>query len=319
MTIPNKKEKTKKTGLSAQPRWIEFPATRGVQDPVLYDAPLFAAGQFIREGSRGMTVTRRRTAIAVLALLPAVLLAGIRESKSFHRQAFVSPGQIVSVENVNGFVSAEAGQADSVGVTAEAEVRGRHRREVERILERIRINVETRTEGVFIEADVPKSRHADGFLGFLFGRRTQVNVTFHVRVPLRCRLALHTVNGEVHAIGIQGEVKLRSVNGNVSAEETAGTVDAATTNGCVRMNVAKLGAADRLVGRTTNGCVEVTLPEKGDADVTLSTVNGKVWTDFPVTLKWGISGKRIRGTIGKGGAEIRAETVNGEVRLMKAK
>jgi DUF4097 and DUF4098 domain-containing protein YvlB len=61
----------------------------------------------------------------------------------------------------------------------------------------------------------------------------------------------------------------------------------------------------------------VTLPTKLDADVDLSTVNGSVQSDYPLTLEGRIDPKHLHGTIGNGGLRLRARTVNGQIELRK--
>lgn len=51
--------------------------------------------------------------------------------------------------------------------------------------------------------------------------------------------------------------------------------------------------------------------------VDLSTVNGRVSTDFPITISGTLSPRRLRGTVGNGATRLRASTVNGSVTLRK--
>ena len=81
------------------------------------------------------------------------------------------------------------------------------------------------------------------------------------------------------------------------------------------MSCGRLNADDRISCHTTNGDASATVPANTEADVELSTVNGQVHCDLPVTVQGGISDRRIRGRIGQGGASIRLGTVNGNVRL----
>jgi hypothetical protein len=49
----------------------------------------------------------------------------------------------------------------------------------------------------------------------------------------------------------------------------------------------------------------------------MTTTNRSVRTDFPVTVQGRMSRRRLEATLGKGGPELRLETVNGDVRLRK--
>jgi hypothetical protein len=50
----------------------------------------------------------------------------------------------------------------------------------------------------------------------------------------------------------------------------------------------------------------------------MRTVNGRVSSDFPLTLSGRINPRHIRATVGKGGRRLRFSTVNGSVDLRKS-
>ena len=76
------------------------------------------------------------------------------------------------------------------------------------------------------------------------------------------------------------------------------------------------GSADRRP-RPDAGSVTVELPEQLDAEVEMTTVNGSLSADYPLTHQGRISPRRIRATIGQGGRRMEFKTVNGDVRLVK--
>jgi hypothetical protein len=49
----------------------------------------------------------------------------------------------------------------------------------------------------------------------------------------------------------------------------------------------------------------------------MTTVNGSLEADYPLTMQGRISPRRIRATIGQGGRRMEFKTVNGNVRLVK--
>jgi hypothetical protein len=263
---------------------------------------------------------KRRTGMfsAILLLTGAGLLfSEIRDSKTLHQQASLSQGKTVIVENRNGNVKALGWNKDSIDVVADVEVRSRSRRDLERTLESIRIKIEPKGDRLVVEADTPEAEGGSGFWDWVFGRRIQVSINFHIRVPERSDLNLETLNGNVRVNGVQGRLKLGSTNGNVEAEGVSGTVDAGTTNGNATVRCGTFGAVDHISCRTTNGDVSAVLSEKSEAEVDMSTVNGKVNSEFPVTIQGGISNNHIRGRIGPGGGMIHLSTVNGNARLSK--
>jgi DUF4097 and DUF4098 domain-containing protein YvlB len=59
------------------------------------------------------------------------------------------------------------------------------------------------------------------------------------------------------------------------------------------------------------------LPPDLEAEVQLSTVNGGIRSDFPVTTEGELSKHRLRGQIGSSSREVVLKTVNGNVSLLK--
>lgn len=66
--------------------------------------------------------------------------------------------------------------------------------------------------------------------------------------------------------------------------------------------------------RTSNGGVTLDIPQGYNAELETGTVNGGMEIDFPVTVQGRIN-RRIRTTLGRGGASIRAVTTNGGVKI----
>ena len=68
---------------------------------------------------------------------------------------------------------------------------------------------------------------------------------------------------------------------------------------------------------TVNGTVIVQVPDGADAELAMSTTNGSVQSDFPVTIQGRLNPRKLRATLGKGGPRLVMHTVNGDVRLRK--
>jgi hypothetical protein len=61
----------------------------------------------------------------------------------------------------------------------------------------------------------------------------------------------------------------------------------------------------------------VLLPAAFQGEVDSQTGNGKVMTDFPISVDGRLDSQHLRGTIGKGGPRIRLSTGNGDLELRK--
>ena len=144
-----------------------------------------------------------------------------------------------------------------------------------------------------------------------------VAVEFVVRLPRGVALGATTVNGSVHVAGASAPVVAVSVNGGVEARTTKGPVQAISVNGPVHATMQAFGDTGDVKVVTVNGSATVELPERLDADFDVTTVNGNISSDYPVTVQGKFVGKKLRGVVGAGGRDIKVTVVNGSIRLLK--
>jgi hypothetical protein len=255
---------------------------------------------------------RTRLAWAVAA---AILAAGPVAAEDFQWHGRVAAGKTVEIKGVNGAIDATAASGDEVEVTATK--RGRRSDPGS-----VRIEVVEHAEGVTICAVYPdvdgrrnECRAGDG--GHMNTRENDVNVHFTVRVPRGVGFSPRTVNGDVEAEGLEGDVSVRTVNGSVQVS-TTGRADAQTVNGSIRASAGRADWSGDAEFKTVNGSITVTLPPSTSADVRAETVNGTIETDFAMTVSGRLSRRRLSGTIGGGGRSLEMETVNGSITLKKS-
>jgi hypothetical protein len=258
-------------------------------------------------------------AAALLALAVATPGAAAEKEKrkaGWDWQGTVAPGNAVEIKGVNGGIDAQGTSGDKVVVTA---MRTGRRSDPEEV----KIEVVEHSGGVTICAVYPTSgtpnecRPGEG--GRMNVHDNDVNVEFKVQVPKGVRFIGRTVNGGIHARGIEADAEAHTVNGGIEVE-AAGTARAQTVNGGI---TARLGRADwtgTLDLKTVNGGIDVSLPASAAAEVNAATVNGDIETEFPLTVTGKFGHRRMKGTIGGGGAgrTLALETVNGGISLRKA-
>jgi len=161
-------------------------------------------------------------------------------------------------------------------------------------------------------------------------RRRNVAVEFTVQVPAGVQLAANTVNGDVSAerltsdvrartvngavrvTGVTGDVNGRSVNGDVSVDTRSGAVSGETVNGSIDVTMGSDGKGDMRF-RTTNGSITINGPTALNAAVSLNTVNGSI--DSRYSLNFDRRRRHAEGTVGRGGRQLSASTVNGSITL----
>jgi DUF4097 and DUF4098 domain-containing protein YvlB len=66
---------------------------------------------------------------------------------------------------------------------------------------------------------------------------------------------------------------------------------------------------------THNGRVELSAPPDYSATADLSTHNGSIRTELPITVLGKVSGRKLRGTIGAGEGRLHVKTHNGSITI----
>jgi len=252
---------------------------------------------------------RPRLFLAVTAVCLLAVPALAQDSgRNFHWQGKLAADQIVTIKNINGVIEANGASGDQVDVTAEKS--GPRADEV-------RIKVEQTSAGVTICAIYPgddsdscesHSHHES------HGNKAKVD--FHASIPKNLRFNAEDVNGSVTAQDMGRPVHASSVNGGVHVS-TASWAEASSVNGSVECSMGSTDWNGRLKIDTVNGSVKLELPPDASTEVKFSSVNGRLNSDFPITISGLFGSHSAHGTIGSGGRELSVETVNGSVELTK--
>jgi hypothetical protein len=235
--------------------------------------------------------------------------------EEFRWRGEVAPGDEIEIKGVNGFVRATGAAGTEVEVKALKHARKSDPKDV-------RVEVVKHERGVTICAVYPsrggkpnECRPGEG--GRMNTHDNDVNVDFTVQVPKGVRFVGRTVNGSVDAQSVSGAVEAYTVNGSVSIV-TAADAEATTVNGSIRASLGSANWTEAREFQTVNGPIAVTLPTGLNADVRAETVNGDITTDFPLTVTGRFGPRRLSGSIGSGGRELRLQTVNGDIQLRRA-
>ena len=140
---------------------------------------------------------------------------------------------------------------------------------------------------------------------------------------VRGEVAVRTVSGEIDVSGARGNVEIETVSGDIDLRDVvAKQVRAHTTSGDVNF-AGQIVEAGRYEFNTHSGEIGLVLPPDIGAELSISTYNGGIESDFPITLKPGEHGigasqaKRLNFTVGRGAARIIAETFSGDITLKR--
>ena len=163
--------------------------------------------------------------------------------------------------------------------------------------------------------------------------RYRVRVDLTARVPANTRVRLCAINGgEIEMTGVIGDFDVTNVNGPIALSGLRGSGRATTVNGAVTASFTAAPQSESLF-KTINGSVTTTFPSDLSADLRLKTFHGGLFTDFdvhavaatPLVDRSQGDGRVVYRSnaytvvrAGSGGPQLTLETLNGDVRVLRA-
>lgn len=236
-------------------------------------------------------------------------VASGRAQDEWTRSYDIAAGGLLEIINVNGRITAEAGEGPNVELTAERIVRASTDEAAREALAKVEMREETSSSRVRVEVRVPRMSGIGGH-----------ELRWTIKVPKGVNVDLRTVNGGVRLSGLEGEIRARSTNGGVTGKSlVASALDASVTNGGVDIELASMPATGSFDMRSVNGGVRLTLPGDARADVTARCTNGGISVNgLELELEGEQSRRRVAGKLNGGGARVTLQTTNGGVRLSKS-
>src|SRR5256885_12841068 len=250
-----------------------------------------------------------RTLLTVAALCCVALATAGAQDFNWHGR--IAAGKRLEVKGVNGDVRAVLASGAEAVVNARKHARRSDPDEVE-------IKVVESDAGITICAVYPTPARArrentcePGDHWSSSTDNNDVTVDFEVQVPAGIEFNGQTVNGEMSAEGLKGDVRAGTGNGSVRVT-TTGLAEASTVNGSVYAQMGRSDWANDLEFSTVNGGITLILPGKLDTEVRASTVNGDIESDWPLTITGRFNNRRVRGADCARGPRPRPRTGDGE-------
>ena len=290
---------------------------------------------FARDGRGEPAPVAGMEATAPAAARQEAVVGQVSAQEDFRWSGRVARGRQIEIRGIVGDVRAELASGDQVEVVGRRSGDGaRH----------VRIEVVEGEDGVIVCAVYPShgrwrgsdasrsradgacSRGAAAEPGF---DAEDARVDFTVRVPAGVKFAARTVSGDVHASGLRSPVDVATVSGNVQVA-TTGPARAASVSGDVE---AAFGGTDgeEMEFASVSGDVVLRLGADVGAVVNANTLSGDIDSDFDLRMgsmtdddarASGFDiriGRQARGTIGRGGPELKVNTVSGSIRLERGR
>lgn len=267
-----------------------------------------------------------RKLISLLALLGTITACGRRAhdvSDAFRWEDEVKPGTTIHLRTMTGRIEVVPSEGPSASIAGSTHWVGR----------KDPIRFAWHRDGDDLYVCALWSSHGDctendrGFSGSdhswldmfsLFKRRsTNAMASFRLALPPGVKVDAHTMQGSIAMVGATAGASARTLNGSISIEHSAGPIEAKGNNGSIEVSLDSIGPDDPITLESVNGSTTAVVPEDFEAEVRLSTVNGDVRTDFPITTEGQISKHKLRGQIGSSSREVVLKTVNGNISLLK--
>lgn len=238
------------------------------------------------------------TCLLLLFLAPTSWADLTEEGSATHPLG--SQGRI-SLENINGNVTIESWQRNEV------EIRWTISAESQHGLDRVEVQIDTRSESVSIDTDYSRQKSK--------WRGDSASVEFWLKVPVGARLSeISLINGSLKLTDLAGNIDASLVNGKLRASGLSGDVELSTVNGSIEVSFDRLGGSQRVDLDSVNGSLEIRIPRNSDAEIEASTVHGRIRNDFGLEVDKGrYVGSDLKGTLGNGSARVELDNVNGSI------
>ena len=255
----------------------------------------------------GDLATQLKARGAVFAALIAMILApsaqavnGANVTEEFHTTIPLNVHGSVSLENINGDVEITGWNRNEVQIDAVKSARDQQR------LDEARIEVEGSGDAVHIRTRYPEGQN----------NNNPASVHYTLRVPAGAMIdKINLINGNLEISQVSGEVSANLVNGKLTAHDLAGRARFSTVNGASNVAYRTLNDVSEVKISAVNGPIDLTLPASPNAEVTASSVNGNIKTDFPMQVESKFMSRRLTGTLGSGGTRIDLSNVNGSTHI----
>jgi hypothetical protein len=264
----------------------------------------------------------------------------LREQETVRKSFAVgSAHKLVDVDNVFGSIEIVGGQSDQVQLVVTKTLRAESKERMEAAKKEVTLDVTDQPDLLKLYVNGPFRCNCNcdggrdsGCGGWHGDHGYVVKMDFELQVPRNIDLKLKTVNsGRISVRDVIGSFSVRNVNGGIEMQDVGGgKALARTVNGGVKV-VFRENPKESSEFGTINGPIDLYFNHGLSADFRFKNFNGGVYTDFPMTslpapapTSERHDGKFvfrtshfIGGRVGAGGLEIKADNLNGDIRVLE--
>ncbi|HEX3744636.1 MAG TPA: hypothetical protein VHW09_11925 [Bryobacteraceae bacterium] len=142
------------------------------------------------------------------------------------------------------------------------------------------------------------------------------SVSYEIFVPQSTDLNLKANNGGLTISDVRGEIHFQTVNGGVHLKRVGGDVSGSTQNGGIHVELAgNIYDGRQMEVSARNGGITIGMPSYYSAHLQAETRQGRIQSDFPVTVSGDVKPRNLDFNVGGGGPLIHVSTENGGVKF----
>jgi hypothetical protein len=243
--------------------------------------------------------------------------------------------KILEIDNIFGSIEVTGGQSDQVQLVVNKTISAESKDRMDAAKKEVTLDITDEPDFLKLYVNDPfrcKCENGnDGCTNWHGDRGYNVKMDFQLQVPRNIEVKLKTVNsGHVTVQGVTGDFSVHNVNGGIDMKNVAGSGVAKTVNGPVKVSFRE-NPREKSDFATINGNVELYFVRGLSGDFRFKTMNGAVYSDFEMTslpaqpvsterrgTKFVFRSDRFTGgRVGSGGPEIKAENLNGDIRILE--
>jgi hypothetical protein len=242
--------------------------------------------------------------------------------------------KVLEVDNIFGSIEVTGGQGDQVQLVVNKTISAESKDKMEMAKKEVTLDITDQPDFLKLYVNGPfRCNCSDGHdnCGWHGDRGYRVKMDFQLQVPRNVEIKLKTVNsGRVRVQDVTGNFDVHNVNGGIEMQNIAGSGQVKTVNGGVKVTFRENPREKSDFG-TINGSVDLYFVRGLAGDFRFKTMNGSIYSDFEMTSlpaqpvssekrgnKFVFRADRYTGVrIGSGGPEIRAENLNGDIRVLE--
>jgi tRNA A-37 threonylcarbamoyl transferase component Bud32 len=243
--------------------------------------------------------------------------AGGEYRKEFTQTFPMNADGSFSLDQINGRIEIHGWSSNAVVVRAAIHAKTSESVEV------VKLNIESDADKIIIHTEQPSSvtGFPSSWLWFKDSPKNDAIVDYDVQVPRAARLEkISTVTGEIVIDGVSGDITTSTVIGKTQIRGAGADLKLDTVAGTIVADMAVLGAGQLVSLHSVNGGMELALPENADATFSVHTTSGDITSEFPSLVVQNETpvGHNLKGRLGNGGANVKADAVMGSIKILKS-